>query len=116
MSVKQTFSILGFGLDQESELILQGRLHNKSSQRTNSRSTSRRQKTRPECLQVLLASREARLGHRVSDSVDVKGLGLCGWMLNCVVFFGCVVWLPASREARLGRRGSDCVVASKVCG
>ena len=69
MSVKQTFSILGFGLDEESELILQGRLHHKSSRRTNSRSISRRQKIRPECLQVLLASREARLGRRVSDSV-----------------------------------------------
>ena len=48
--------------------------------------------------------------------MDVKGLGLCGWMLNCVVFFGCVVWLPASREVRLGRPVSDSVVASKVWG
>jgi hypothetical protein len=37
-------------------------------------------------------------------------------MLNCVVFFGFVVWLPALREARLGRRVSDCVVVSKVLG
>ncbi len=45
-----------------------------------------------------------------------QGLGVCGWMLNCVVFFGCVVRLRASREAGLGRRASDCVVAPKVWG
>ena len=69
------------------------------------------------CVVWLTASREARLGRRVSDCVvafNVWGLG--GWMLICVLCLGCVVWLPASLEARLGRRVSDCIVASKVWG
>ena len=37
-------------------------------------------------------------------------------MLNCVLLFFRVVWLPGLREARLGRRVSECVVASGVWG
>ena len=45
-----------------------------------------------------------------------QGLGVCGWMLKFVCFFGRVAWLPASREARLGRRFSDCVFVSRFGG
>ena len=108
MSVKQTFRILGFGLDEESGLILKARLHHKSSRRTNSRSISRRQKIRPECLQVLPASRVARFGRRVSDSVVASKVwgcvGACQ-ILFCFLRVRRVVACVAGGSFRASRLG-----------
>ena len=63
----------------------------------------------------LPASREARLGRRVSDCVVAsKVVGWVGGCYNDGFVFGCVVRLPASWEAGLGRLVSDCVVGSGV--
>jgi hypothetical protein len=59
----------------------------------------------------LIASKESRLGHRVSESVvAVRVWGLGGGCLKSIVPVSCVVPLTASKESRLGHRVSESVV------
>ena len=63
------------------------------------------------------ASKESRLGRRVSERIVVfRVWGLGGGCLKYILLFSCVGLLTASQESRLGRRASECVVAFRVWG
>ena len=65
------------------------------------------------CVAWLTASREARLGRRVSECVVASRVwGL--WVFKIELVSRCAAWLSASKEALLGRRISEYVVASRV--